>query len=81
MIEYGIVGLLVLIAILHLVQRLARSARGADSACGASCACGAADRRNDRLGRRIDLVQLGAPSEFELVARHEHDAHSPVHQR
>lgn len=60
MIEYGIVGLFLLLAVLHVLRRIARSARG----CGAGCGChGSSPRTEDRLGKRIDLIQLGATPE------------------
>jgi hypothetical protein len=59
MVEYGIVGLLVLVAVVHLVRRMARSA---DTGCGAGCGCHSARiAQEDRLGKQIDLIQLGTP--------------------
>ncbi len=60
MIEYVIVGLLVLTAIVHILRRIARTASGSDAGCGAGCGChGSPTAQEDRLGKRIDLIQLG----------------------
>ncbi|HKQ49272.1 MAG TPA: FeoB-associated Cys-rich membrane protein [Phycisphaerae bacterium] len=78
MIEYGIVGLLVLAAFVHVVRRLMRSTRTANSACGGSCACGPGNFRDDRLGRRIELVQLSANQRANLDATSlSHAPHAP----
>lgn len=78
MIEYGIVGLLVLIAFLHVLRRIARSAQSANSTCGGSCACGVSRPGADRLGRRIELVQLNSPGDANLPSGKQADAHRAI---
>jgi hypothetical protein len=64
MIEYGVIVLLVASAAIYLLCHFVRGARGKDAGCSASCGCSVTGRRADRLGRRIDLIQLNANPPF-----------------
>jgi len=62
MLEYLVIGVVVLAAVAYLVRSFVMTARGRSGGCGAGCGCGSPLKREPNLGKRHDLISLKVDS-------------------